>query len=97
MLTKFSSHKEALKRFYIALVFITVFVPTTITMEEKWSIEKLDGDNWSTWKFQIKHLFAKGLWGLVDGTETLEEDPTEEIRIISFKVTESVLGNSFVD
>ena len=38
------------------------------TMEEKWSIDKLDGNNWSTWKFQTKH------WGLVDGSEALEGD-----------------------
>ncbi|CAB3979998.1 Hypothetical predicted protein [Paramuricea clavata] len=39
-------------------------------MEEKWSIDKLDGSNWSTWKFQMKHLLlAKGLWGFVDGSE----------------------------
>ena len=41
-------------------------------MEEKWSIEKLDGSNWNTWKFQMKHLLmVKGLWGLVDGSEVL--------------------------
>ena len=40
--------------------------------EAKWSIEKLEGANWSAWKFQMKHLLlAKGLWGLVDGTEVL--------------------------
>ncbi len=39
---------------------------------EKWSIEKLEGSNWGTWKFQMKHLLlAKGLWDLVDGTRTL--------------------------
>lgn len=43
--------------------------------DEKWSVEKLDGSNWTTWKFQMKHLLlAKGLWGLVDGTETLAAD-----------------------
>ncbi|CAB4036919.1 Hypothetical predicted protein, partial [Paramuricea clavata] len=41
-------------------------------MEGKWSIDKLDGSNWSTWKFQMKHLLlAKGLWGFVDGSEEL--------------------------
>ena len=43
--------------------------------DEKWVIDKLDGKNWSTWKFQMKHLLlTKGLWGLVDGSETLAED-----------------------
>lgn len=45
-----------------------------IITDEKWVIDKLDGKNWSTWKFQMKHLLlGKGLWGLVDGTETLAE------------------------
>ena len=40
-------------------------------------IDKLDGKNWSTWKFQMKHLLlAKGLWGVVDGSETLAEGAT---------------------
>ena len=44
---------------------------------DKWSIDKLDSLNWMTWKFQIKHniiLLAKDLWGLVDGTEVLQDD-----------------------
>lgn len=55
-------------------------------MEEKWSIDKLDGDNWSTWKFQMKHLLlAKGFWGLVDGSETLEDEASAE-RIAQFRL-----------
>ena len=35
---------------------------------DKWSIDKLDSSNWTTWKFQMKHLLlAKGLWGIVNG------------------------------
>ena len=46
-------------------------------MKEKWSIDKLNGSNWDTWKFQMKHLLlAKGLWGLVDGSEVLADDAT---------------------
>ena len=42
---------------------------------DKWSIDKLDSLNWMTWKFQIKYLLlAKDLWGLVDGTEVLQDD-----------------------
>jgi hypothetical protein len=38
-------------------------------VRDKWEIEKLDGSNWSTWKFQMKHLLmAKEVWGHVDGT-----------------------------
>ena len=44
-------------------------------MEEKWSIEKLNGSNWNTWKFQMKHLLmAKGLWSLTDGSEVLASE-----------------------
>jgi hypothetical protein len=43
-------------------------------IDDKWSIEKLDGSNWTTWKFQMKHLLmAKGLWKVVDGTETVPD------------------------
>ena len=46
---------------------------------EKWSIDKLDSSNWMTWKFQIKHLLlAKDLWGLVDGTEVLQDDASAQ-------------------
>ena len=46
-------------------------------MEEKWSIDKLDGSNWNTWKFQMKHLLmAKRVRGLVDDSEVLAHDTT---------------------
>ena len=47
-------------------------------MDERWTIEKLDGKtNWNTWKFQMKHiLLVKDLWGFVDGTEPIHV-PTE--------------------
>ena len=49
--------------------------------DEKWVIDKLNGKNWSTWKFQMKHLLlAKGLWGLVDGSETLAEEANAAAR-----------------
>ena len=55
--------------------------------DKKWVIDKLDGPNWTTWKFQMKHLLlAKGLWGVVDGTEVLADDAAEEIH--SEEVTE---------
>ena len=48
---------------------------------DKWSIDKLDSSNWMTWKFQIKHLLlAKDLWGVVDGTETLQENASAQQR-----------------
>ena len=52
-----------------------------MVMEEKWSVDKLDGTNWMTWKFQVRHLLlAKGLWGYVDGTEVLAEGADESAR-----------------
>ena len=50
-------------------------------MEDKWTIDKLDNSNWTTWKFQMRHLLmAKGLWKYIDGTETLAEDASPEAR-----------------
>ena len=52
-------------------------------MEEKWSIEKLDGSNWNTWKFQMKHLLmAKGLWNLVDGSEVLASGASAAVEAL---------------
>ena len=43
--------------------------------------EKLDGSNWTTWKFQMKHLLlAKGFWGLAEGTEVLGEDANDRAQ-----------------
>ena len=50
-------------------------------VEEKWSIDKLDGVNWPAWKFQMRHLLlAKGLWEYVDGTTTLAEDANDQAQ-----------------
>ena len=36
---------------------------------DKWNIEKLDGDNWLAWKFQMMNLLeAKDLWEHAEGT-----------------------------
>ena len=46
-----------------------------ITIGDKWEIEKLDGSNWPTWKFQMKHLLmAKKVWNHAEGTV---EEPEE--------------------
>ena len=40
--------------------------------DEKLTVDKLDGSNWTTRKFQMRHLLlAKGFCGLVDGTNQL--------------------------
>ena len=49
--------------------------------EEKWTFDKLNGSNWATWKFQMKHLLlAKELWSVVDGSETLAEGAEPAVR-----------------
>ena len=51
---------------------------SVVKMEEKWSVDKLDGGNWITLKFQMRHLLlAKGLWKYVDGSETLAAEADE--------------------
>ena len=46
--------------------------------EKTWSIERLSGENWSTWKFQMKHLLlAKDLWNITQGTEQLSATVNE--------------------
>ena len=50
-------------------------------MEDKWTMDRLDGSNWITWKFQLKHLLlAKDLWKYVDGSAVLAEGATAEQR-----------------
>ena len=50
-------------------------------VDEKWTMDKLDSCNWTTWKFQMRHLLlAKGLWGYVDGTEQLPENANAQTR-----------------
>ena len=51
------------------------------TMDKKWVIDKLNGTTWTAWKFQMKHLlFAKDLWGVVDGTDDPGEGATPAAR-----------------
>lgn len=43
-------------------------------------IEKLDGANFLTWKFQLRQVFiAAGVSGIVDGTRTLADDATPAV------------------
>ena len=54
--------------------------------EDKWAIEKLNVSNWSTWKFQMKHiLLAKELWGLVDGTEAEPGEDTAACILADYR------------
>ena len=66
-------------------------------MDEKWSIDRLDGKNWMTWKFQMRHLLlAKELWGFVDGTETLRDDMTPQQQADHKKKSQKALSAIFV-
>ena len=41
--------------------------------------EKLNGQNYHSWKFQMKmYLIGKDLWDITTGTETLGDDATAE-------------------
>ena len=52
-----------------------------MSVEEKWTIDKLDGNNYATWKFQMKHLLlAKGLWEHVEGTAELDNNANAQAR-----------------
>ena len=64
-----------------------------MSMEEKWTIDKLDGGNWITWKFQMRHLLsAKGLWKYVDGSEVVAEGADEiEFREKSQKAFSTIV------
>ena len=45
------------------------------------NFDKLNLDNFHTWKFSMKmFLIGKGLWEIVDGTETVAHDASEELK-----------------
>ena len=51
------------------------------TVDKKWTVDKLDGSNWTTWKFQMKHLLlARGVWGVVDGSDILADGANAQAR-----------------
>ena len=53
----------------------------------------IDGKNWMTWKFQMRHLLlAKELWGFVDGTETLGDGTTPQQRADHRKKSQKALS-----
>ena len=62
------------------LVIDTLEILCSGRMRYKWFVDRLDGSNWITWKFQMKHLLlGKGLWKF-DGSAVLAESATEEQR-----------------
>jgi hypothetical protein len=51
-------------------------------VEEKWTIDKLDGANWITWKFQLRHFMAaRDLWKHVEGSAVIPPNATAEQRV----------------
>ena len=62
-------------------------------VDEKWVMDKLEGSNWATWKFQMRYLLlAKGLWNVVDGTEVLADDATAQARAEFTKKSQRVFS-----
>ena len=50
-------------------------------VDTKWVIDKLDSSNWTTWKFQMRHLlFTKGFWRLINGMEVLAESASAQVQ-----------------
>ena len=55
------------------------FVAMAVAEDIGFKLEKLTGDNYYHWKFQMKmYLIGKDLWELVTGAETLGENATAE-------------------
>jgi len=73
-LSIFSSNNNRLWAQNVVAVTI-LYADVMASIGDKWEIDKLDGTNWSTWKFQMQHLLmAKDVWDHVNGTA---EDPGE--------------------
>ena len=79
-------HRRFLVVFIVFCVRSSKGVHKMADKDDRWSIERLRGDNWPTWKFQMKHvLLAKDFWNLTQGDEVLATDANEETRA-AFKV-----------
>jgi len=51
------------------------------SVDEKWSIDKLDSSNWTTWKIQMHYLLlTKGPWGYVDGSKVLADNANAQTQ-----------------
>ena len=59
----------------VVAVIVLLYADVMASIGDKW-IDKLDGTNWTTWKFQMQHLLmAKEVWEQVTGTVP---DPGED-------------------
>ncbi|XP_067949829.1 uncharacterized protein [Watersipora subatra] len=53
---------------------------------DKWTIDKLDSQNYQTWKFQMKHiLLVKVLYDIVDGAAKAPEGSADQALKFDFK------------
>ena len=60
--------------------------------EERWSVQKLDGSNWMTWKFQMRHkLLDREPWGFVEGSEVLDADAFEGRQAMFNRISQKSL------
>ena len=58
--------------------------------EATFKMEKLTGDNYHSWKFNMKmYLIGKDLWEIVQGVETTSEEASQE-EIRKFKKRENL-------
>ena len=77
-----------------AVYFLLIGLNKVMAVEEKWYVDKLDSTDWMTWKFQVCHLLlAKGLWGFVDGSEVLPENPSAQVRAKFEKKLQKAFSN----
>ena len=64
------------------------------TVDKKWTIDKLDGSNCTTWMFQMKYLLlAKGLWGVADGSDVLADGANAQARTDYRKRTQKAFSS----
>ena len=50
-------------------------------MSDEVKFKKLTGENWNTWKFNMKMLLmGKDIWDIVTGDDILPEEANEERR-----------------
>ena len=63
----------------LKLVVLQEFIVMAVAEDVSFKIEKLTGENYHNWNFQMKmYLIGKDLWEIVTGTEVMNEDASEE-------------------
>ena len=78
-------------------VIIPVFevLSSVQKMEAKSSLVLLNGDNYGTWKVQVKMcLIKEDLWRLVNGTETA---PTDANALATYNIRKDKAPGAYLD